>query len=93
MLILWPMRGVKVHGEEVYSLARMYSERHKCYTAFMVEVSTHIVEAHLIHRELLRISEAKLAKQESGQDKPLHFFKPCSTPPLAMHNTSSALLA
>ncbi len=74
--------GVKVHGEDTYSLARLFTLRHKRYTQFMLHVAKHIVEAHMIHRELLRIAEAKDAKQIArGKDlishTPLTF--PCSS--------------
>ena len=51
--------GVAMHGEGTIHLAKTYNDRHKQYCDFMVQVVSHIVEAYLIHRELVRIEEAK----------------------------------
>jgi ribonuclease HI len=73
--------GVKMHGEETFDLARMFSKRHAEYTKFMQKVAQHIVEAHLIHKRLLEIKEAKeeqdriARKREGVAYAPLHFPK------------------
>ena len=54
--------GVARHGEGMIHLANAYNKRHTRYTEFMFLVVTHIVEAHMIHRELVRIEEAKASK-------------------------------
>jgi len=57
--------GVRLHGDETHSLARLLTARHKAYSAFMYKVIQHIVEAHLIHKELVRIQDCKDAKCHS----------------------------
>jgi ribonuclease HI len=71
--------GVKVHGEETFELAKLYTCRHKKYTAFMRKVYIHIVEAHMIHRELVRIAEAK-DKFHNRHDQHIFAFCPLSYP-------------
>ena len=54
--------GVSLHGDGVVELANAYNKRHCRYTEFMFLLVRHIVEAHMIHRELVRIEEAKADK-------------------------------
>ena len=49
--------GTKLHGEEVYQIAKLYTQRHQQYAAFMILVAKHIIEAHMIHRALLDRAE------------------------------------
>ena len=67
--------GVQCHGEGVVHLANMYSKRHGFYIDFMTSVAKHIVEALMIHRELVRIADIKAA---NASDMLLHtwVFKP-----------------
>ncbi len=67
--------GVKLHGEEVHEIARLFSKRYKQHRDFMLKVCKHIIEAHLIHRELLRIQECKDTSRNGGAI-PLHMYKP-----------------
>ena len=53
--------GNKCHGEGLVHLASMYCKRHAFYTDFMTLVVKHIVEAYMIHRELVRIAGVKAA--------------------------------
>ena len=71
--------GVRVHGEATYELARLYTARHQSYTKLMRDVAIHIVEAHMIHRELLRIAEAKEKAQQGGGQK-LYAYVPLEYP-------------
>ena len=71
--------GVKVHGENTYELARLYTARHQLYTKLMRNVAIYIVEAHMIHRELLRIAEAK-EKAQQGGGKALCAYAPLEYP-------------
>jgi hypothetical protein len=59
--------GVACHGEGMIHLAEMYCKRHAFYVAKMTQFVTHIIEAHLIHRELIRIKEIK--DEESRGDE------------------------
>ena len=59
--------GVKCHGEGMNYLASAYNKRHGLYTVFMTKVVKHIVEAHMIHRELIRIAEIKASNSNSIQ--------------------------
>ncbi len=52
--------GVMLHGEDTHHVVRQLHRRHNRYIHFMVDVTRHLIEAYMIHRELLRIKEAKL---------------------------------
>ena len=58
--------GVKCHGEGMNYLASAYNKRHGLYTVFMTKVVKHIVEAHMIHRELIRIAGIKDSNSNSS---------------------------
>ena len=47
----------------VYTLAKLYTKRHKEYATLMLDVAKHLVEGHCIHRALVQQAEAKLHKQ------------------------------
>jgi len=54
--------GTALHGESVLLAAKRLHYRHARYQTFMTDVSRHIVEAYLIHRELTdRIVEEEIA--------------------------------
>ncbi len=53
--------AVKMHGEDVISVANILHKRHRNYTNFMKDVVKHVVETCLIHKELVaRIQERDL---------------------------------
>ena len=51
--------GVQLHGEKFYTLAKLFTKRHREYSTLMLEVAKHLVEGHLIHRALVQRAEAK----------------------------------
>ncbi len=61
--------GVELYGGNVLKVAKLLYARHQKYQAFMIDLSKHIVEAYFIHRELIRISEAKLQLSLKHVDK------------------------
>ena len=52
--------GVAPHGDGAVYLASLYNKRHNYYAKFVCLVAKHIVQVHEIHRELVRIEEAKV---------------------------------
>ena len=60
--------GAKMHGESVMHIAKQFHLRHKRYTVFIRKVVHHIIEAYMIHRELLRIQIAKNMKRDALLD-------------------------
>ena len=73
--------GVECHGEGLVHLANLYNKRHGLYTDFMTLVVKHIVEAHMIHRELSRIHDIKAANanevlMHKWTFKPMVFVSP-----------------
>ncbi len=57
--------ATKMHGEEVVSVAKILSIRHKQYGNFMKQVAKHIVEAYLIHRKLVDRIKARQPKEQA----------------------------
>ena len=51
--------GVKCHGQDTFDFAKTYSDRAKGYAKLYLDIVTHIIDGYLIHKELLRIKEAK----------------------------------
>jgi ribonuclease HI len=52
-------QGYEMHGERVVHFADLYSKRRHFYSLFYRKVVHHIIEGYLIHKELLRIKDAK----------------------------------
>jgi ribonuclease HI len=75
--------GVKLHGETAVDFARNYSRRHGAYKKFYLQVTKHIIEGYLIHRELLRIRDAKQQKQQD-QASVFHHYVPLWYPETAV---------
>ncbi len=71
-----PLRRLfMLHDSEIVGLARRLQSRHHKYLLFMRDVSRHIVEGYMIHRELLRIQAAKDAR-ENGSDPVMCNYAP-----------------
>ena len=47
-------KGVLVHGEDVVTIARLFTSRHQQYTKLMLDLAKHIIEGHMVHRSLLK---------------------------------------
>ena len=45
--------GARLHGKDIIQIASCLQTRHVKYSSFMRDVGTHIVEAYLIHRQLV----------------------------------------
>ena len=59
--------GVLCHGEGLVLLANEYTKRHGLYSDFMTLVVKHIIEAHMIHRDLVRTAGIKAANSQGIQ--------------------------
>ena len=57
--------AVKLHGDDVTSVARILHTRHRFYTKFMHLVTKHIVEGFLIHRRLFELEENAKPKESN----------------------------
>ena len=62
--------AVQMHGEDVISVAKILQARHRKYTSLMKDVVKHIVEAYLIHKELVEMREGKLHKARGSACTP-----------------------
>ena len=51
--------GANLHVERVTYYAKLFSNRYKQYAKLYLEIVMHIIEGYLIHKELLRILEAR----------------------------------
>ena len=72
--------AVEMHGEDVISIAKILHNRHRKYTSFMKDVAKHIVEAYLIHKELVaRIDGQNRSTPPEIQYAPLTYY-PCDQP-------------
>ena len=69
--------GVLVHGKSLIELASWYHTRHQKYTDLVHDVHKHIIEAHMIHRALLRRQEHK----DANKPPPARRFGPSSSSP------------
>ena len=84
--------GTAMFGQDLIDAARRFNKKHKDYQWFMLDVAKHLIESYMIHRELLRIHEAKLAKLQAQAEKctvykPLVYASSASTS--TFHFTSS----
>jgi ribonuclease HI len=66
-------QGVAQHGEQTTHFATVYSKRHHWYTKFFGQVATHITEAYLINRELLRIKQGKIDATTDAHAQKHHY--------------------
>ena len=70
--------GAELHGKELIRIAGKMHNKHNAYTKFMMEITKHIIEGYLIHRELTEIEQQH---EEDMRDKdynkvayqPLHY--------------------
>ena len=61
--------GTALHGQDIMTAAKCLQKRHHDYQVFMCDVSHHIVESYLIHRELTKRIEAADANAAKHLDK------------------------
>ncbi len=68
-------RGTELYGADLIKCATNLQMRHQRYLKFMKDVSHHIVEGYLIHRELVDRAELKQARIDKDSDKKVEYIQ------------------
>ncbi len=62
-------KGTQLYGSDLIDVAHAFHKRHARYLRFMKDVSHHIIEGYLIHRELTLLYEDQDKEDSKLKDK------------------------
>ena len=84
--------GTALHGQEIINLAQQFHNRHNDYQQLMCDISHHIIEGYLIHREMTELSDKTQKEKDKHTDKKVGYIPlpyPNLTKTRKLHTTSA----